>query len=191
MCTGWKNPNLLAEAKIKEAMANNQPVPQLERKTSCRDCGHEITDHGNLLSLVMPELKRRVILALKINNMMQVRDRDLSREIGLLTECVVPSASYNPTQLADTFSILLLFRFSPCVCRVASCVCVSCVRPNTRQATQPSATAPAAPGAASAQPKRDGHADGPAGRNAARYIPSLPTYRSSLPRFKLAPPTDR
>lgn len=86
MCTGWKNPNLLAEAKIKEAMANNQPVPQLERKTSCRDCGHEITDHGNLLSLVMPELKRRVILALKINNMMQVRDRDLSREIGLLTE---------------------------------------------------------------------------------------------------------
>jgi hypothetical protein len=86
MCSGWKNPNALAEAKIKEAMANGQPVPQLERKTSCLNCGHEITDHGNLLSLNMPELKRRVILALRINTMLQTRDRDLSREIGLLTE---------------------------------------------------------------------------------------------------------
>lgn len=78
------------EARFKEAVANGTPMPPIERKTHCRDCGHELTDHGNLLQLPMPELKRRVILAIKITNYTTVRDQDVSREIAVLKEYVHP-----------------------------------------------------------------------------------------------------
>ncbi len=184
MCTGWKNPNLLAEAKIKEAMANNQPVPQLERKTSCRDCGHEITDHGNLLSLVMPELKRRVILALKINNMMQVRDRDLSREIGLLTECVVPIHRPHPIQRTWLTHSRFFFFAIPSVCRVCrvcvmcgACVCCACVQTRRQLNRVP-------PPQSQGQPALNPNA---MGMQMAQQG-GMPPGTSSLPRVKLAPP---